>query len=126
MSRSAISRSSDRRVSVTISLIEIRRRSGLAGRIARKNWLIIRSNRAISSRATPRSLRKRSALPAGRLRQFPFHELQMDVQGIERVADFMSHAGRQQRQRGQFLRFDGGLGLFARLGHIAQNHGHAR
>ena len=49
----------------------------------------------------------------------------MDVQGVERIADFMGDAGGQQRQRLDPLALDGLEGLLPRLGGVVQNQGHA-
>ena len=52
-------------------------------------------------------------------------ELQMNVQRVERIADFMRDAGRQQRQRLDALAFDGLKGFLPRLGRVVQNQRHA-
>ncbi len=49
----------------------------------------------------------------------------MNVQGVERVADFVGHAGRQQRQGMNALALDGFKRLLPRLGGVVQNQGHA-
>ena len=49
----------------------------------------------------------------------------MDVQRVERIADFVRHAGRQQRQRLDPLAFDGFKRFLPRLGGIVQNQRHA-
>ena len=49
----------------------------------------------------------------------------MNVQRVERIADFMRHAGRQQRERLDALAFDGLKGFLPRLGRVVQNQRHA-
>ena len=49
----------------------------------------------------------------------------MDVQRVERIADFVRHAGRQQRQRLDAFAFDGFKGFLPRLGRVVQNQRHA-
>ena len=49
----------------------------------------------------------------------------MDVQRVERIADFMRDAGREQRQGLDALAFDGLEGFLPRLGRIVQNQRHA-
>ncbi len=49
----------------------------------------------------------------------------MDVERVQRVAEFVGDAGGEQGEGGQFLRLDGGGGLLAALGHVAQDQGHA-
>jgi hypothetical protein len=50
--------------------------------------------------------------------QLPLHQLQMDVQGVERISDLMGDAGGKQGQRLDALGFDGRKGLFPRFGRI--------
>ncbi len=49
----------------------------------------------------------------------------MNVQRVERIADFVRHARRQQRQRLHALAFDGLERLLPRLGRVVQNQRHA-
>ena len=67
----------------------------------------------------PFGLRRRQFL------QLAFHELEMDVQRVQRVADLVGDTGGEQRDRGKFFRFDGALGASARLRHVAQDDRHA-
>ena len=49
----------------------------------------------------------------------------MNVQRVERIADFMRDAGGEQRQRLHAFAFDGLEGLLPRLGGVVQNQRHA-
>ena len=49
----------------------------------------------------------------------------MNVQRVERIADFVRHAGGQQSQRLDALAFNGLKGFLPRLGRIMQNQRHA-
>ena len=49
----------------------------------------------------------------------------MDVQRVERIADFVRDAGREQRQRLDALAFDGLKCFLTRLGRVVQNQRHA-
>ena len=51
----------------------------------------------------------------------PLHELQMDMQRVQRIADFVRHAGRQQGQRLDAFALDGFEGFLPRLGGIVKN-----
>ena len=53
------------------------------------------------------------------------HELQVDVQRVQRIADLMRDAGGQERQRLHPFAFDGLKGFFPRLGRIVQDQRHA-
>ena len=55
------------------------------------------------------------------LLQLALHELQVNVQGVERIADFMGDAGRQQGQRLDALALDGLDGLLAGFGGVVQD-----
>ena len=54
------------------------------------------------------------------LLQFALHELQMNVQGVERIADFVRHAGGQQGQRLDAFALDGFEGLLPRFGRVVK------
>ena len=49
----------------------------------------------------------------------------MDVQRVERIADFVRHARREQRQRLHAFAFDGLESFLPRLGRVVQNQRHA-
>ena len=49
----------------------------------------------------------------------------MNVQRVERIADLVRHAGRQQRQRLDAFALDGLERLLPRLGRVVQNQRHA-
>jgi hypothetical protein len=49
----------------------------------------------------------------------------MNVQRVERIADFMRDAGGEQRQRLDAFAFDGLEGFLPRLGRVVQNQRHA-
>ena len=49
----------------------------------------------------------------------------MNVEGVERIADFVGHAGGQQGEGMNALAFDGFKRLLARLGVVVQNQRHA-
>jgi hypothetical protein len=49
----------------------------------------------------------------------------MDVQRVERIADFVRDAGREQRQRLDAFAFDGFKRFLPRLGRVVQNQRHA-
>ena len=59
------------------------------------------------------------------LLEFALHELQVNVQGVEGVADLMGDAGRQQRQRLNPLALDGFDGLLAGFGVVVEDEGDA-
>ena len=50
----------------------------------------------------------------------------MNMQRVERVADFVRDAGRQKRQRMEPLALDGLKGLLPRFRRVVQDQGHAR
>ena len=49
----------------------------------------------------------------------------MNVQRVERIADFVRDAGGEQRERLDALAFNGFKGFLPRLGRIVQNERHA-
>ena len=49
----------------------------------------------------------------------------MNVQRVERIADFVRDAGGEQRERLHALAFDGLKGFLPRLGRVVQNQRHA-
>ena len=57
--------------------------------------------------------------------QLALHELQMNVQRVERIADFVRDTGGEQRERLHPLAFNGFKGLLPRLGGVVQNQRHA-
>ena len=57
-----------------------------------------------------------------RLFQVPLHELEVDVQRVEGIADFMGNTRRQHRERGEFLDLDGLLRVSMGLRDVAQDH----
>ena len=57
--------------------------------------------------------------------QLALHELQMDVQRVERIADFVRDAGGEQRERLDAFAFDGLKRFLPRLGRVMQNQRHA-
>ena len=64
------------------------------------------SSRLISARAISiDSCSSACPLPS-QFAHFALHQLQMDVERIERVADLVRHARREQSQRIETLRFD--------------------
>src|ERR1700735_3951500 len=58
-----------------------------------------------------------------RFPQSPFDELKMDVQGVERISDFVRYTGGQQCQCGHSFALDRLFGHPAVLGNIAQYNG---
>src|SRR5262249_53385446 len=54
--------------------------------------------------------------------QAALHQLQMNVERIEWIADLVRYACCQQRQRVQTFRFDGLLGRAPALSDVTQNH----
>ena len=54
---------------------------------------------------------------------FPLHQLKMDMEGIERIADFVGHPGGEQGKGRQTFRFDRLLGRATVLRDVAQDHG---
>ena len=48
----------------------------------------------------------------------------MNVQRVERIPDFVCHAGGKQRERLHPLAFNGFKGLLPRLGGVVQNERH--
>ena len=64
-------------------------------------------------------LRRRAQFP-----DFAAHQLEMNVQGVEGIADFVGHAGGQQGQGMNALALDGFKGLLARLGRVVQDQCH--
>jgi hypothetical protein len=63
--------------------------------------------------------------PGFQLFHLALHELQMNVERVERIADFMRDARRQQRQRLDTLAFDGFKSFLPRFGRIVQDERHA-
>src|SRR6266536_2074506 len=55
--------------------------------------------------------------------RLPLHQLQMDVQRIERITNLVCNAGGEQRKRIQSLRLNNLLRGAPALGNIAQDHG---
>ena len=67
-----------------------------------------------------------AARDSAQLAQLAFHELQVDVQGVDGVADLMGDARRQQGQRLDALAFDRLDRLLTRLGGVVENERDAR
>ena len=83
----------------------------------------MKSSRRISSRAM-RTLSPRSARRAGGgLAQFPLHELEVDRQRVERVADLVGHPGGEHGQGVETFLLDGRLRLLTALRDVAHDHG---
>ena len=62
------------------------------------------------------------ARPRRQLAQPPLHELEMDVQRVQRIADLVRHARREQRQRRQLFALDRLLRGAPRLRDVAEDH----
>ncbi len=73
-----------------------------------------------------KTARRGGASGLAQLLDFAAHQLEMNVQGVERVADLVRHAGRQERQGMKPLALDGLKGLLPRFGGVVQNQRHAR
>ena len=81
------------------------------------------SSRLISPRAMSIESCSSSRVFAFQLARLPLHQLQMDVEGIERVADLVRYAGGEQGERIQSLALDRFLRCAPALGDVAQDDG---
>ena len=112
-----------RTASSTIALMFSGWSCGFEGRIARRNCVTIESSRVISARAMSIDSCSSSCRFSIEFAHLPLHQLQMDVQRIERIADFMRHARGQQRERIEALRLDRFFGRAPAFRDIAQDDG---
>ena len=62
------------------------------------------------------------AVGGGEAAEFPLHELEVDVEGVERVPDLVGDAGGEQGEGVEALGFQGFLGLGVAAGEVADQH----
>ena len=88
------------------------------------------AEKLLHDRVQPRDFLPRDAQRFVKLRartrrnfaQLPLHELEMDVQRVQRIADFMRHSGGEQREGGELFALNRLLRGAARLGDVPQDH----
>ena len=105
-----------RTASCTISLTSSGCSCGLDGRMARRNWVTMESSRLISERAMSiDSCSSRLSSADRELFALSLHQLKMDMERIERIADFVGHPGGEQREGRETFGLDRLLGRAAAL-----------